>query len=88
MGWFFCPRILEFELIVYTKPSCVQCDATQRKLVELGIEFTPLPLADHPEGLELAMCNGVTSAPVVDAGDQVWGGYKPHLIAQYAPAMV
>jgi len=75
-------------LIVYTKPNCVQCGATTRKMTELGIEFEPRPLMDHPEGLTLARENSIASAPVVDAGDRVWGGYRPDLIQEYAPVMV
>lgn len=66
--------------IVYTKPGCAACDATQRKFNELGIIYEPRPLADYPEGLELARDNGITAAPVVDTGTQVWGGYRPHMI--------
>lgn len=73
---------------VYTKDRCVQCDATKRKLDELGVEYVALPLAEHPEGLELAMNNGVSSAPVVDTGDRVFGGYRPTLLEALVPVIV
>lgn len=75
-------------MIVYTKPNCVQCNATTRKMEEMGIEFEPRPLTEHPEGLTLAQEHGISSAPVVDAGDRVWGGYRPDLIKEYAAVMV
>lgn len=67
-------------ITVYTKPGCVACDATKRKMDDLGIEYTPKDFASSPEAIELAMNNGVTSAPVVDTGTVVWGGYKPDMI--------
>lgn len=75
-------------VIVYTKPNCVQCGASTRKMDDLGIEYTPRPLAEHPEGLEVAREHGISSAPVIVADGQVWGGYRPDLIQALAPAMV
>lgn len=75
-------------MIVYTKPSCVQCSATTRKASELGIEPDARPLADHPEALELAREHGISSAPIVVAGGKVWGGYRPDLIKEYATALI
>lgn len=75
-------------VIVYTKPNCVQCGASTRKMEELGVEYEPRPLAEHPEGLEVAREHGISSAPVIVADGQVWGGYKPEEIERYARSLV
>ena len=67
-------------ITVYTKPGCVACDATKRKMDDLGIEYTPEDLMSSPAVLQMAREQGITSAPVVDTGTAVWGGYKPDMI--------
>lgn len=82
------PLDKENQLIVYTKDRCVQCDATKRKLDELGVEYEARPLAEYPEGLTIAQEHGIASAPVVVAGDRVFSGYRPDVLKEYAAVMV
>ena len=57
-------------LIVYSKPSCVQCTATYRALDAKGIEYTVVDLTTNPAALEYVMDElGYSAAPVVVASD-------------------
>lgn len=67
-------------VIVYTKPACPQCDMTKRELTKLGIEFVAKPMENDAEAHAQAMSYGHRSAPVVVAGEQNWGGFRPDLI--------
>ncbi|WP_323825303.1 glutaredoxin domain-containing protein, partial [Pseudomonas aeruginosa] len=39
-------------ITVYTKPSCVQCNATYRALDSKGIEYNVLDVTEDPAALE------------------------------------
>ena len=65
---------------VYTKPACPQCDMTKRELTKLGIEFTAVPMEADADAHAQAMSYGHRSAPVVVAGEQNWGGFRPDMI--------
>ncbi len=73
---------------VWSKPACVQCDATKRELRKRGLEFTSLELADHPEKVAEFKAAGYLSAPVVvhTVGDTttIWAGFRPEKIAALA----
>lgn len=73
-------------LIVYSKPSCVQCTATYRALDARGIEYTVVDLTTNPAALEYVMDElGYSAAPVVVASDQDhWSGFRPDLIDKHA----
>ena len=65
------------EVKVYSKENCVQCDATIRKLGQLGIQYEVIMLEENPEILEQLKEEGYMQAPVVDTGEEKWSGYKP-----------
>ena len=69
---------------VYTKPSCVQCNATYRALDAKGINYTITSLADDPDALEQVKALGYMQAPVVIAGDEHWSGFRPDKINELA----
>ena len=69
---------------VYTKPSCVQCNATYRKLDALGIRYEVLDLSQDEEALEMTKSLGYMQAPVVIAGDEHWSGFRPDKIEELA----
>ena len=50
---------------VYTKPSCVQCNATYRALDSKGIEYDIVDLSEDPAALETVKELGYLQAPVV-----------------------
>lgn len=69
---------------VYSKPSCVQCDATYRALDKKGIEYTVVDLMQDEEAMALVQSLGHMQAPIVVAGDESWSGYRPDAIARLA----
>ena len=68
---------------VYTKPGCVQCTATVRRLRAKGIEYVPKDITD-PVNLEAAKALGHMEAPVVDVDGESWSGYQPDRIDELA----
>lgn len=65
---------------VYSKPSCVQCKSTYRKLDELNIQYEVIDMSKDTEALEFAKSLGYTGAPVIvddDDPDNHWYGYRP-----------
>ena len=65
------------KVVVYTKPSCVQCDATKTKLDRLDVPYTLLDITKDPEAHAAAKALGYLQAPVVTCGDLHWAGYSP-----------
>ncbi|CRK54591.1 Glutaredoxin-like protein NrdH [Rhodococcus sp. RD6.2] len=70
---------------VYTKPSCVQCNATYRALDKAGIEYTSIDITVDVEARDLVMALGYLQAPVVitENGDH-WSGFRPDRLAELA----
>jgi len=71
-------------ITVYTKPSCVQCNATYRALDAAGIEYEIRDLTLDPVALEQVNALGHLQAPVVIAGEDHWAGFRPDKIAELA----
>lgn len=71
-------------ITVYTKPSCVQCNATYRALDAAGITYEIRDLTLDPAALEHAKALGHPQAPVVIAGEDHWAGFRPDKIAELA----
>ena len=65
---------------VYSKPGCVQCAATLRKLTQHGIDFTLIDVSQDPIALEYVTGLGHVQAPVVETPGASWSGYRPDLI--------
>jgi Glutaredoxin-like protein NrdH len=72
---------------VFSKPACVQCNATYRRLDAEGIEYEITNLAEDPAALERMKELGYLQAPVVFAGDDHWSGFRPDKIAELATAL-
>ena len=66
---------------VYTKPACVQCNATYKALDKAGIEYTTVDITEDPAARDYVMSLGYLQAPVVvtPAGDH-WSGFRPDRI--------
>ena len=71
-------------ITVYSKPMCVQCDATKRALNKQDLVYEEVDLTVDPNALEFVKSLGYVQAPVVMAGDQHWAGYRPDLIKKIA----
>lgn len=66
---------------VYSKPACVQCNATVRALDKKGIEYKVVDMSQDIDALERVRALGYMQAPVVMAGADHWSGFRPDKIA-------
>ena len=73
---------------VFSKPACVQCDATYRALDKRGIAYRKVDITQDTAALELVRDLGYLQAPVVMAGDEHWSGYRPDRISTLAGLVV
>ncbi|EME21945.1 MULTISPECIES: redoxin NrdH [Rhodococcus] len=73
-------------ITVYTKPACVQCNATYRALDKAGIEYNVIDISEDAEARDYVMALGYLQAPVVVAGDDHWSGFRPDRIKSLATA--
>lgn len=71
---------------VYSKPACVQCNATYRAMDKAGITYDVVDISQDAEALERTRNLGYMQAPVVVTDDDHWSGFQPDKIAQIAPA--
>ncbi|WP_041684883.1 glutaredoxin-like protein NrdH [Renibacterium salmoninarum] len=71
---------------VYTKPACVQCNATYRALDKKGITYQSVDLSQDPEALERVRAFGYLQAPVVVTEQDHWSGFRPDKIDAIAQA--
>lgn len=70
---------------VYTKPACVQCNATYKALDKLGIAYETVDITVDSEARDYVMALGYLQAPVVVAGNEHWSGFRPDRIKHSAP---
>ena len=75
-------------ITVYTKPACVQCNATTRALNKAGMAYDTVDLTEDAEALEAVKALGYQQAPVVMAGGDHWAGFRPDKIKALAAANV
>jgi glutaredoxin-like protein NrdH len=71
---------------VYTKPACVQCNATYRALDKKGIAYQSVDISQDPDALERVRALGYMQAPVVITDADHWSGFRPDKIAELAEA--
>ena len=67
-------------VIVYTKPRCLQCDATKRTLDKQGVDYTIVDLSIDGAALGYIKSLGYQQAPVVIADEEAWSGFRPDRI--------
>ena len=71
-------------ITVYTKPACVQCNATFRALDKAGVDYAKVDITVDSDARDYVMGLGYLQAPVVVAGDDHWSGFRPDRIKQLA----
>jgi len=71
-------------ITVYSKPACVQCEATKRALDKKGLEYDVVDVTEDPEALALVRELGYLQAPVVVADDTHWSGFRTDQITALA----
>jgi glutaredoxin-like protein NrdH len=71
-------------ITVYTKPSCVQCDATKRMMDKLNIKYSTVDITVDTEAFDMIVSKGFKAAPVVITDDDAWSGFNPDKISELA----
>lgn len=72
-------------VIVYSKPSCVQCTATYRALDTKGVRYEVIDLTTQPaDVVESFKARGLMQAPIVVTDTDEWAGFQPDKIAALA----
>lgn len=71
---------------VYTKPACVQCNATYRALDKNGVAYKTVDISQDAEALERVRALGYMQAPVVMTESEHWSGFRPDKISELAAA--
>lgn len=66
---------------VYSKPDCVQCNATYRALTKNHIDYDVVDVTEDQEAYDRIVAMGFQQVPVVVAGEDHWSGYRPDKIA-------
>ncbi len=66
---------------VYSKPSCVQCNATYRALEQKGVDFIVVDLSKDDEAFDHVQALGYQQVPVVEVSGDHWAGFRPDKIA-------
>ena len=51
-------------ITVYTKPACVQCNATYKALDKQGLSYEVVDISEVPEARDYVMALGYLQAPV------------------------
>ncbi|MBP8098864.1 MAG: glutaredoxin-like protein NrdH [Acinetobacter sp.] len=70
------------EITIYSKPNCVQCNATYQALDRKSISYQVIDLTQDSQALELIKQLGYQQVPVVVAGEQHWSGFRPDMISR------
>lgn len=61
---------------VYSKPGCVQCEYTEKKLTEFGIPHNCIDITQDQVAMNTVLSTGNLQMPMVVAGDQTWHGFQ------------
>lgn len=72
------------DITVYSKPLCVQCDATKRALNKAGVAYDVVDITEDADALARVKALGHVQAPVVIAGEDHWSGFRPDKIKAIA----
>lgn len=71
-------------ITVYTKPACVQCNATYKALDKQGLSYDVVDISENPEARDYVMALGHLQAPVVVVDGEHWSGFRPDRIKALA----
>jgi glutaredoxin-like protein NrdH len=69
---------------IYTKPQCVQCDATKRLMDKLDIAYETVDITVDTEAFDKIVGMGFMAAPVVITDNDSWAGFNPDKINRLA----
>lgn len=71
-------------ITVYTKPACVQCNATYKALDKQGLSYEIVDITEVAEARDYVMALGYLQAPVVVVGGEHWSGFRPDRVRALA----
>jgi len=72
-------------ITVYTRPACVQCNATVKALDKAGISYEKIDVNEHPEARDYVLSLGYLALPVVHVSPTVHSaGFRPDRVADLA----
>jgi glutaredoxin-like protein NrdH len=72
-------------ITVYTKPACVQCNATVKALDKTGISYEKTEVNENAEARDDVLSLGYLTLPVVHVSPTVhWAGFRPDRVADLA----
>ncbi|MET3172899.1 UNVERIFIED_ORG: glutaredoxin-like protein NrdH [Arthrobacter sp. UYCu721] len=79
----------DYHVTVYSKPACVQCNATKRALDKKGFTYREVDLTESAEALEYVTEElGYSMAPIVVVDENNhWSGFRPDRIEETATAL-
>lgn len=66
---------------VYSKPSCVQCNATMRALDKKGVNYSVIDVTEDQAAYDHVIELGAQQVPVVETETEHWTGYRPDKIS-------
>lgn len=69
-------------ITVYTKPGCVQCNATFRALDKAGADYSSTDVTQDSAALDHIKQLGHMQAPVVETSTDHWSGFRPDKISE------
>jgi glutaredoxin-like protein NrdH len=69
-------------ITVYSKPACVQCNATKKALERAQVEFQIFDVTVDEKALQAVKELGYLQAPVVVTDDDHWSGFRPDKIGE------
>ena len=67
-------------VVIYTLPSCVQCDTSKRMMQRLGIEYEEIDMSKDETAVEYVKELGYTAAPIIVNGSTHWSGFRMEMI--------
>ena len=67
-------------ITVYSKPACMQCTMTKKKLDALNLDYDVVDISMDEEARDYVMALGYVQAPVVEANGEHWSGFRPDRI--------
>lgn len=74
--------------IVYSRPNCVQCDATTRYLDSRNVEYRKVNVMEDEAALARIKGLGYLQAPVVEVGETHWSGFRPDMLDKHVTSVL
>ena len=64
-------------IMVYSRPRCVQCIATEKALRAKGVHFEMVDVTLHESATSKVQSLRRRRLPAVSTGSQHWSGFRP-----------